>query len=83
MPLIYFYFCSALVQKTLVSNICVFAKFRSMPFAYMKCALSAKLLQEITERGFELNLPFNYSVANNGLLSVKIEAVSITGTIMV
>lgn len=54
-----------------------------MPFAYVKCALPAKLLQEITEKGFELNLPFNYSVANNGLLSVKIEAVSITGTIMV
>lgn len=73
------------MQETLVSNICVLAKFKSMPFAYMKCALSAKLLQEITEKGFELNLPFNCSVANNGLLSVKIEieAVSITGTIMV
>lgn len=48
-----------------------------------KLVLLAKLLQEITGKDFELNLPFNYPVANNGLLSVKIEAVSITGTIMV
>lgn len=37
----------------------------------------------IRGKDFKLNLPFNYPVENNGLLSVKIEAVSITGTIMV
>lgn len=48
-----------------------------------KLVLLTKLLQEITGKDFELNLPFNYPVANRGLLSVKIEAVSITSTIMV
>lgn len=42
-----------------------------------------KLQEEIIGKDFELNLQFNYPVANNGLLSVKIEAFSITGTIMV
>lgn len=37
----------------------------------------------IRGKDFELNLPFNYPVANNGLLSDKIDAISITGTIMV
>lgn len=87
MPLI-IYFHPVHVQKMFVSKILGFDQLQ-IKFTHVRSwEVLGKLLQEqhvlgIRGKDFELNLPFNYPVANNGLLSDKIDAISITGTIMV
>lgn len=90
MPLIIFDLNPVLVQKTFVRKIWSFdqLQIKAIYLHEEKLVLPAKSLRDqrvfgIRGKDFKLNLPFNYPVENNGLLSVKIEAVSITGTIMV
>lgn len=89
MPLIIFYVHPVLLQEMFVSKILSFDQLQIKAiYPHEKLVFLGKLLEEqhvfgIRGKDFELNLPFNYPAANNGLLSVKINAVSITGTIMV